>query len=109
MRKFFFAMSLAFATISLQAWPTASPSEAADPASQHETISGVVQKVDESGGKVTLEHGPIKSLGMDLGMTMVFAVQDTAQLKGLKPGDKVRFEPAQINGQFTVVKIEKTN
>ena len=79
MRKFFFAMSLAFATISLQAWPTTSPSEAADPASQHETISGVVQKVDESGGKVTLEHGPIKSLGMDLGMTMVFAVQDTAQ------------------------------
>jgi Cu(I)/Ag(I) efflux system protein CusF len=109
MRKFFFAMSLAFATISLQAWPTTLPSEAADPASQHETISGVVQKVDESGGKVTLEHGPIKSLGMDLGMTMVFAVQDTAQLKGLKPGDKVRFEPAQINGQFTVVKIEKTN
>ena len=46
---------------------------------------------------------------MDLGMTMVFAVQDTAQLKGLKPGDKVRFEPAQINGQFTAVKIEKTN
>jgi len=108
MRKFFFATSLVTA-IALQPWPITSPSLAADPASQHETVSGVVQNVDESAGKVTLKHGPIKSLGMDIGMTMVFVVQDTAQIKGLKAGDKVRFEPAQIDGQFTVVKIEKTN
>ena len=46
---------------------------------------------------------------MDEGMTMVFAVQDTALLKGLKAGDKVRFEPDRINGQLMVTKIEKTN
>lgn len=108
LRKFLFAATLV-AAISLQVWPMASSSRAADPAGQHETISGIVQNVDESAGKVTLKHGPIISLGMDMGMTMVFAVQDTAQLKGLKAGDKVWFEPAQINGQFTVVKIEKAN
>jgi Cu(I)/Ag(I) efflux system protein CusF len=33
-------------------------------------INGEVQKVDESAGKITLKHGPIKSLGMDEGMAM---------------------------------------
>jgi Cu/Ag efflux protein CusF len=32
--------------------------------------------VDESTDKITLKHGPIKSLGMDEGMTMVWSVQD---------------------------------
>jgi Cu(I)/Ag(I) efflux system periplasmic protein CusF len=72
-------------------------------------ISGVVQKVDDLTGKITLRHGRIKSLGMDEGMTMVFAVQDPSILKGLKPGDKVRFEPERINGQLMITKIKKTN
>jgi Cu/Ag efflux protein CusF len=46
---------------------------------------------------------------MDEGMTMVFAVQDPALLKGLKAGDKVRFAPERISGQLTVAKIEKIN
>ena len=32
-----------------------------------------VVKVDQSAGKFTIKHGPIKKLGMDEGMTMVFA------------------------------------
>lgn len=74
-----------------------------------ETIVGTIVNIDESAGKITLKHGPIKSLGMNEGMTMVFAVQDVSMLKGLKVGDKVRFQPDQINGQFTVTKIEKAN
>ena len=70
-------------------------------------IAGQVTKVDESAQKVTIKHGPIRKLGMDEGMTMVFRATDAAMLKGLKPGDKIRFAPEQVNGQFTVTKIEK--
>jgi Cu(I)/Ag(I) efflux system periplasmic protein CusF len=45
---------------------------------EHEIITGLVKKVDDSAGNITLQHGPIKSPGMDEGMTMVFAVQDTS-------------------------------
>jgi Cu/Ag efflux protein CusF len=44
---------------------------------------------------------------MDEGMTMVFRVQDPAMLKGLKAGDKVKFEPDRVNGQFMLIKIQK--
>jgi Cu/Ag efflux protein CusF len=41
---------------------------------QHEMIKGEVENVDASVGKITRKHGPIKSLGMDQGMTMVFSI-----------------------------------
>lgn len=74
---------------------------------QSDMIDGQVTKIDESAGKITIKHGPIKKLDMDEGMTMVFRVQDSAMLKGLKAGDKVQFEPDRVNGQFTVIKIQK--
>ena len=70
-------------------------------------IDGQVTKIDEPAGKITIKHGPIKKLDMDEGMTMVFRAQDPAMLKGLKAGDKVKFEPDRVNGQFTVMKIQK--
>ena len=70
-------------------------------------IDGQVTKIDESAGKITLRHGPIKKFDMDEGMTMVFRVSDPALLKGVKAGDKVKFDADKINGQFTVTKIEK--
>lgn len=68
---------------------------------------GQVKKIDESAGKVTLEHGPIKDLGMDEGMTMVFKAADPAMLKSVKVGDKVTFDAERVNGQITVTKIQK--
>jgi Cu/Ag efflux protein CusF len=68
--------------------------------------SGEVKKIDESAGKITLKHGPIKSLGMDEGMTMVFRVKDPAMLKAVKEGDKVQFEADRVNGQITVTRIQ---
>ena len=76
---------------------------------QSDMIDGQVTKIDESVGKITIKHGPIKKLDMDEGMTMVFRVQDPAMLKGLKAGDKVQFEPDRVNGQFTVIKIQKAH
>jgi len=74
---------------------------------QGDLINGQITKVDESAGKITIKHGPIKKFDMDEGMTMVFRAADPAMLKTVKVGDKVRFMPDRINGQFTVTKIEK--
>jgi Cu/Ag efflux protein CusF len=70
-------------------------------------VDGEVKKVDEAAGKITIKHGPLKKFEMEDGMTMVFRASDPAMLKQVKPGDKIRFEPERVNGQFTVMKIEK--
>lgn len=76
---------------------------------QSEMVEGEVRKVDESAGKITIKHGPIKKFDMDSGMTMVFRASDPAMLKQVKPGDKIRFEADKVNGQFTLMRIEKQN
>jgi Cu(I)/Ag(I) efflux system protein CusF len=85
-------------------WRAAMPAAAI---AQESLIEGQVMKIDASAGKITLKHGPIKKLGMDQGMTMVFKAQDPAMLKAVRAGDKVKFDADQVNGQFTVTKIEK--
>lgn len=74
---------------------------------QAETVNGQVVKVDQSTGKITIKHGPIKKFDMDMGMTMVFRANDPAMLKTVKAGDKVKFEPDRVNGQFTIMKIDR--
>ena len=69
--------------------------------------SGQVMKVDQSAGKITLKHGPMKKFNMDEGMTMVYQVQDPPLLSRVKVGDKVQFDAEQVNGVFTVTKIQK--
>ena len=71
-------------------------------------IDGTITKVDTSAGKITIKHGPIKKFDMDDGMTMVFRAQDPAMLQVVKPGDKVKFDAENVNGQFVVTKIEKS-
>jgi Cu/Ag efflux protein CusF len=85
-------------------WRAAMPAAAV---AQEALIEGQVMKVDQSAGKITLKHGPIEKLGMDQGMTMVFKAQDSAMLEAVKAGDRVEFDADQINGEFTVAKIEK--
>ena len=81
---------------------------AAPPAhAQSAMVAGTVTKIDESAGKITIRHGPLKKFDMDDGMTMVFRAGDPAMLKAVKAGDKVRFVPDRVNGQFTVTRIEK--
>src|SRR5882757_9468115 len=53
-------------------------------------VDGEVTRVDQSTNKITLRHGPIKKLGMDQGMTMVFSAKGAAMLDGVKAGDKVK-------------------
>jgi Cu(I)/Ag(I) efflux system periplasmic protein CusF len=76
-------------------------------AQSDEFVNGQVTKIDQSEGKITIKHGPLKKFGMDESMTMVFRASDPAMLQTVKPGDRIRFVPDRINGQFTVTKIEK--
>jgi Cu(I)/Ag(I) efflux system periplasmic protein CusF len=69
-------------------------------------IDGQVMKVDQSAGKITIKHGPAKRLGMESGMTMVYKAQDPTLLKAVKAGNKIKFDAEQVNGQYTVTKIE---
>ena len=78
------------------------------PAFAQELANGEVRKIDKDAGKITLRHGPIKSIDMPP-MTMVFRVQDAAMLEGVKAGDKVRFDAQKIGGQYVVIKMEAAN
>ena len=70
-------------------------------------ISGEVKKIDAGAGKITLKHGPAKSLGMDEPMTMVYRVKDPAMLKQVKVGDVVTFEAEEAAAGYTVTKMDK--
>ncbi|WP_314959194.1 copper-binding protein [Bradyrhizobium cosmicum] len=76
-------------------------------AAQSAAINGEVKKIDESAGKITLKHGPAKSLGMEDPMTMVYRVKDPALLKQVKVGDKVTFEAEEAASGYTVTRMEK--
>jgi Cu(I)/Ag(I) efflux system periplasmic protein CusF len=65
-----------------------------------------VTKVDKSGGKLTLKHGEIKNLDMPP-MTMSFRVSDPKWLETLAAGQKVRIAVEKVNGQYTVVQLER--
>jgi len=69
-------------------------------------VGGKVTKVDESAGKITIDHAAIPNLQMEA-MTMVFKAADPAMLKELKPGDAIKFTADKVNGQLTVTEIEK--
>ncbi len=70
-------------------------------------VNGTVKKIDEAQGKLTIDHGPIKNLDMDA-MSMVFRAGEPAMLKGLKAGDRIKFDADRVNGQITVTKLQKT-
>jgi Cu/Ag efflux protein CusF len=74
---------------------------------QNAPVDGQVTKVDPSAGKITIKHGPLKQFDMDEGMTMVFRAGDPAALKTVKAGDKIKFVPERVDGQFTATRIEK--
>jgi len=66
---------------------------------------GEVKKVDKSAGKVTIKHGPLTALDMPP-MTMVFRVKDPAMLDKMKAGDKIRFKPEKVGGNYTVTEYQ---
>ncbi len=76
-------------------------------AGEAKLVDGQVKKIDKAAGKVTLAHGPLTNLGMDMPMTMVFRVKDAAWLDQMKEGDKIRFLADNVNGAITVLQFER--
>ena len=80
---------------------TSIKSVAASPATD-----GVIRKVDHAAGTITVQHGPIESLGM-AAMTMPYNVKDPAMLTSSRPGDKIRMTVENIGGTFTIVALQR--
>lgn len=64
-----------------------------------------MRKIDLAGQKITLRHGPLKSVGMPP-MTMVFGVRNAGLLEGVSVGDKVRFQVEQQGSQVVVTELQ---
>ena len=74
---------------------------------ESDLAQGEVTKVDAGQGKITVRHGPIPSLDMTEGMTMVFRVKDKGMLEMVAPGDKIEFDAERLNGALTITVLEK--
>lgn len=71
-----------------------------------QTTAGEVRKIDKAHGRITLQHGGIASLDMPA-MTMTFRVRDPGMLDRVAVGDRVRFDAARVDGQYTVTALAK--
>ena len=72
---------------------------------QHKA-EGVVKKIKTDDKKLTISHGPIKSMGMD-GMTMDFAVYDPAMLDEVEEGHMVSFVLEEDkSGNLVIMELE---
>lgn len=69
------------------------------------TAIAVVKAVDPANGKVTLAHGPVKSLNWPA-MTMGFAVKDKTLLDKLAVGKKVKVEFAKEGTDYIVTSVK---
>ena len=70
--------------------------------------SGRVVAIDRAAGRITLEYRPIPQLFLD-GGTRIFQVGDPTSLKGLGPGDKVRFEVERDGRSYTITRLVNSN
>ena len=75
------------------------------PAMKVDTSAGEVKKIDKRSGKITIQHGPLRNLGMP-GMTMAFKVKDRAMLDTVQVGDKINFVAEKVNGSLTLTQWE---
>ena len=71
-----------------------------------QSYDGEVRKIDKAQGRITLQHGELKALDMPP-MTMVFRVKDPALLDTVAVGDRVKFDAARVDGNYTVTALRK--
>ena len=69
------------------------------------TGTGLIQRIDNERGTVTIKHGPLQGLNMSA-MTMSFLVKDKAMLSNLQPLQKVDFELTYDGGNYMITKIK---
>lgn len=106
------ALGLSFASLALAQHQghdhgsTPASATASSAAAELPWAEAEIRRVDLAAGKLSLRHGEIKNLEMPP-MTMVFTVQDKTHLNDLKVGDRIRFTADQIQGTYTVLRLEK--
>lgn len=69
--------------------------------------SGQIVAVDPAAGRITLDMRPLPLLPE--GGVRVFTVEDPATLKGLGPGDRVRFEVERDGRGYVVTRLLNSN
>lgn len=69
-------------------------------------VKGLVRKIDLASNRISIKHEAIPNLNMP-GMTMSFLVQDSEFLKGLAVGDNINFTADDIDGELTLLWLEK--
>ena len=70
--------------------------------------SGLVSKVDEANGKITIQQTQGGTVGATTGgAASDFKVQDGLMFNALKEGDQVVFTATEIGGVKTITKLEK--
>lgn len=77
------------------------------PPNDGQLASGRVVAIDPSAGRVTLDYRPLPLLPE--GGVRIFTVEDPAALKGLRPGDRVRFEVERDGRGYVVTRLENSN
>lgn len=83
-----------------------SPEAAAPPPSVYGT-TGSIDAVDAASNTVSMNHEPIPALQWPA-MTMEFGLSSPETVKGILPGEPVRFEfEDRGNGEFVITRIEK--
>ena len=105
MSKIRISLMAAMAALAFAGAAAAQSSASEAPAAASDLADGEIRKVDKDNKKLTIQHGPLKSLDMP-GMTMVFGVSDEGMLDRFQAGDKVRFDAGKMDGKMVVVRIE---
>ena len=67
--------------------------------------AGTVKKVDSASRKVTIAHGPIKTMNWPA-MNMTFTVKDKALLDKFSQDKKVEFEFVQQGSDYVVTSVK---
>ena len=79
---------------------------AAGSAAPSELIEGEVVAADPQSHRVKIKHGEIKSLNMAPMNAMPYYVKNDALFDKLKPGSKIRFTTARIDGMYVLLTVE---
>ena len=84
---------------------------AAPPAAlaQSTMTDGLVIKIDQAAGKITIKHGPLKQFEMDEGMTMVYRADNPAMLKNIRVSDKIKFVARPLTDHHRTISIHAVN
>lgn len=79
-----------------------------EPPADFPVVKGVIRKIDLATMRLSIKHEDIPNLDMP-GMTMSFKVNEHSQMAGLAVDDKINFVADEVDGELTVLWIEKEN